>query len=71
VLLGAGDNAFMRTITLLSAAFGWIPMALASLHFGWGLGGVWAGLALFIGIRFVGMTARTWSGRWIVVGESR
>jgi len=71
VLLGAGDNAFMRRITLIAALGGYVPMALAALHFGWGIGGVWAGLATFIGIRFVGMAWRTRSGRWLVVGEQR
>jgi Na+-driven multidrug efflux pump len=70
VLLGAGDNAFVRTITLIGAVGGYVPMCLAALHFGWGLSGVWAGLALFIAIRFVGMTWRTRTGRWLVVGES-
>jgi putative MATE family efflux protein len=71
VLLGAGDNAFMRTITLIAALGGYVPMALAALHFGWGIGGVWAGLATFIAIRFLGMAWRTRSGRWLVIGEQR
>ncbi|QNK82176.1 MATE family efflux transporter [Nakamurella sp. PAMC28650] len=71
VLIGAGDNAFLRTVTLLSALLGYIPLALCALAFGWGLGGVWAGLATFIVLRFVGMAWRTGSGRWLVVGESR
>ncbi|UQX90046.1 MATE family efflux transporter [Jatrophihabitans telluris] len=70
VLLGAADNGFLRTITLVSAVFGYIPLALAALWFGWGIVGVWAGLATFIGIRFVGMAWRTRSGRWLIVGES-
>jgi len=71
VLLGAGDNGFIRTITLVAALAGYVPLALASLHFHWGLGGVWAGLASFIGIRFVGMVMRTRGGRWLIVGETR
>lgn len=71
VLLGAGDNAFLRTVTLLSALLGYIPLALCALIFHWGLGGVWAGLATFIVLRFFGMAWRTRSGRWLVVGESR
>ncbi len=71
VLLGAGDNAFMRTVTLVAALGAYCPMALAALHFHWGLGGVWAGLAAFIGVRFVGMAWRTATGRWLVVGEQR
>ncbi|MDX6227945.1 MAG: hypothetical protein QOI76_1335 [Frankiales bacterium] len=71
VLLGAGDNGFMRTVTVLSAVFGYIPLALCALHFGWGIGGVWAGLASFIGLRFLGMAWRTSRGKWVVVGEVR
>ena len=70
VLLGAGDNAFIRSITLLAALGGYVPMSIAAVHYGWGLTGVWAGLALFIAIRFVGMALRTRSGRWLVVGET-
>lgn len=70
VLIGAGDNSFLRTVTLISALFGYIPLALCALIFGWGLGGVWAGLATFILLRFLGMAWRTKSGRWLVVGET-
>ncbi|MCW2522757.1 MAG: family efflux transporter [Frankiales bacterium] len=70
VLLGAGDNAFIRTVTVLAALFGYVPLALAALHFGWGLAGVWAGLAAFIGLRLVGMALRARSGRWLIVGET-
>ena len=70
VLLGAGDNAFLRTVTVVSAVVGYIPLALCALVFGWGIGGVWAGLASFILLRFVGMAWRTRGGRWLVVGET-
>jgi putative MATE family efflux protein len=71
VLLGAGDNAFIRTVTILAALFGYVPLSLAALHFGWGLAGVWAGLAAFIGLRLVGMALRARSGRWLIIGETR
>jgi putative MATE family efflux protein len=71
VLLGAGDNAMVRTITLLSAGLGFIPLCLLSLPLHWGIGGVWAGLAAFILLRLVGMSWRTSTGRWLVVGERR
>ena len=71
VLLGAGDNAFIRTITVVSALGGFVPLSLLALRLDWGLSGVWAGLAAFIGIRFAGMVWRTRSGRWLVVGEQR
>ncbi|HEV2634624.1 MAG TPA: MATE family efflux transporter [Actinocrinis sp.] len=71
VLFGSGDFAFMRTVTLLAALLGYVPVALAALFLHWGLGGVWAGLATFILIRFVAMGWRTRGGRWIVVGATR
>ena len=71
VLLGAGDNAFIRTVTVVSALGGFVPLSLLALWLDWGLAGVWAGLAAFIGIRFAGMVWRTRSGRWLVVGEQR
>jgi putative MATE family efflux protein len=71
VLIGAGDNAFMRNVTLVAAVFGYIPLALCALAFGWGLGGVWAGLSAFILLRFVGMVWRVRSGRWLVLGAER
>lgn len=71
VLIGAGDNSFLRSVTLISALLGYIPLALCALIFHWGLGGVWAGLAMFILLRFFGMAGRTRSGKWLVVGETR
>jgi putative MATE family efflux protein len=71
VLIGAGDVAFLRTITLVAALGAFVPLDLAALHWQWGIGGVWAGLVGFILVRFVGMIARTRTDRWAVVGESR
>lgn len=70
VLIGAGDVAFLRTITLVAAVGAFAPLNLAALHWHWGLGGVWAGLSAFIAVRFVGMVARTRGDRWIVLGVS-
>ena len=70
VLLGAGDNTFVALLTVAAAVCGYIPLSLCALHFGWGIAGVWAGLASFIFLRFVGMTLRARTGRWLVVGES-
>jgi Na+-driven multidrug efflux pump len=71
VLIGAGDNAFMRNVTLVAAVLGYIPLAVCAVVLGWGLGGVWAGLAAFILLRFIGMTWRVRSGRWLVLGAER
>ncbi len=71
VLIGAGDVGFLRTITLVAAVGAFAPLNLAALHWHWGIGGVWAGLAAFIVVRFVGMVWRTRGDRWVVVGETR
>jgi putative MATE family efflux protein len=70
VLIGAGDVAFMRTITLVGALGAFAPLNLAALHWHWGLGGVWAGLTAFIVVRLVGMVLRTRGARWVVVGPA-
>ncbi len=68
VLLGAGDAAFLRTATLLSAGVGYLPMIWLSLAYGWGLSGIWTGLSLFMLLRLGTLLARWWTGRWAVVG---
>ncbi|BBG00748.1 MULTISPECIES: MATE family efflux transporter [Pseudonocardia] len=71
VLLGAGDAAFLRTTTLLAALGGFLPLIWLSLVFGWGLVGIWTGLAAFMLIRLVAVGWRTYSGRWAVPGAVR
>ena len=68
VLLGAGDAAFMRTATLISALAGFLPLIWLSLVFGWGLLGIWSGLAAFILLRLFFVGWRALSGRWVVPG---
>jgi len=68
VLLGAGDAAFLRTTTLAGALLGFLPLIWISLAAGWGLIGIWAGLALFLLVRLVAVGLRTRSGRWAVTG---
>jgi putative MATE family efflux protein len=71
VLLGAGDAAFLRTSTLLAAVLGFLPLTWAALAFGWGLAGIWTGLAALMLIRLAAVVARTRSGRWAVLGAVR
>ncbi|MGC7100049.1 MATE family efflux transporter [Amycolatopsis lurida] len=71
VLLGAGDAAFLRTATLLSAAAGFLPLIWLSLAFGWGLAGIWTGLTLFMLLRLASVVVRWRSGNWAVVGAVR
>jgi len=68
VLIGAGDVAFLRSITIVAALFAFAPLSLAALHWRWGIGGVWAGLTAFIIVRLVGMLLRTRGDRWLVLG---
>lgn len=71
VLLGAGDAAFLRTATLASALFGFLPLIWCSLVWDWGLAGIWTGLTVFIVFRMVAVVWRTLSGRWAVTGADR
>ena len=68
VLIGAGDVGFLRTITIIAAVFAFAPLNISALAWHWGIGGVWAGLAAFIVVRFVGMVLRTRGTRWVVLG---
>ncbi|MDQ6936014.1 MAG: MATE family efflux transporter [Actinomycetota bacterium] len=68
VLIGAGDVGYLRTITVVAALVGFVPLNLAALHWHWGIGGVWAGLTAFVLIRMIGMLVRVHGGRWLVLG---
>jgi putative MATE family efflux protein len=70
VLLGAGDAAFMRTATVVSALVGFLPLIWLSLAYGWGLTGIWSGLSTFIALRLVFCGWRVLSGRWVVTGTA-
>jgi putative MATE family efflux protein len=71
VLLGAGDAAFLRTATIVSAVLGFLPLTWASFAFDWGLVGIWTGLTAFMLIRLVTVLGRLHSGRWAVLGAVR
>jgi putative MATE family efflux protein len=65
VLMGAGDVGYLRTLTIGSALLGFLPLSLVSGPLGWGLAGVWTGLALFIGLRLIGVLARVAGEKWL------
>jgi putative MATE family efflux protein len=71
VLIGAGDVRFLRNITLASALLGFLPAIWLAHGLDLGLGGVWAGLGLFIFVRFGTMVWRWRSARWAVLGATR
>jgi Na+-driven multidrug efflux pump len=67
ILIGAGDTRFLMWAMLAAAAV-YIPMALLALHQGWGITGVWAGLAALIGVRLLTAGGRFAGSRWALTG---
>lgn len=70
VLIGAGDLKFMRNMTVIAIASG-LPFTWLSLVFGWGLTGIWAGMAVFMLVRLGLILWRLRSGAWAVTGAER
>jgi putative MATE family efflux protein len=68
VFIGAGDARYLRNLTIVSGLCGFLPMIWASLAFGWGLTGVWAGLTLFIVLRLIALLWRLRNDIWAVPG---
>jgi Na+-driven multidrug efflux pump len=67
ILIGAGDTRFLMWAMLAAAAV-YVPAALLALHEGWGITGVWAGLAALIAVRLVTAGGRFAGGRWALTG---
>jgi putative MATE family efflux protein len=67
ILIGAGDTRFLMWGMLVSAAV-YVPVALLALDRGWGIEGVWWGLAGLIGMRAVTNGVRFLGGRWVLTG---
>jgi putative MATE family efflux protein len=68
VFFGAGDLAFLRRMTLIASLGAFLPMLILAQVLHLGLGGVWAGIAAFIGVRMLLGGLRWHSGRWLVAG---
>nr|MDT0657118.1 MATE family efflux transporter [Micromonospora sp. DSM 115978] len=71
VLIGAGDIRYLRNLTVLGAAGGFLPSIWTAHALELGLGGIWAGLTLFVVIRLVGLLLRLRTERWAVTGAVR
>jgi putative MATE family efflux protein len=67
ILLGAGETSYLA-ISMVAAAAVFVAVSLASLHFGWGVTGVWVGLNALMLVRLATCGARFAGGRWQVVG---
>jgi Na+-driven multidrug efflux pump len=67
ILIGAGDTRFLMW-GMLAAAAVYVPVALVALHAGWGILGVWCGLAGLIAVRFATCALRFTGERWALTG---
>jgi putative MATE family efflux protein len=71
VLVGAGDVRYLRDLTLIAALGFFLPSIWLAYALHLGLGGVWAGLTLFVVVRLVAMLGRVAGQRWAVAGALR
>jgi putative MATE family efflux protein len=67
ILIGAGDTRFLMW-GMLSAAAVYVPVALLALDQGWGITGVWWGLAGLILVRALTCGSRFLGSRWVLTG---
>ncbi|SDR93821.1 MATE family efflux transporter [Corynebacterium timonense] len=70
VLLGAGDAAFLRTLTMSAVLLGALPLIGLSSVTGWGLVGIWVGQLAAILIRLAGVVQRFRSMKWARTGAA-
>ena len=68
ILIGASDTSYLMWSMLASTFLVFIPIALLSLAFGWGIVGVWIGLVALIAARLTFLGYRFVGRRWAVVG---
>ncbi|MGC4787732.1 MATE family efflux transporter [Micromonospora sp. DT178] len=71
VLIGAGDVRYLRNLTIVAALGGFLPAIWLTYGLDLGLGGIWAGLTLFVVVRLVALLLRLRSGGWVVTGAVR
>ncbi len=70
-LIGAHDTRYLMWAMLIGALGIFVPIAWASLHWQWGLTGVWAGLSLLMAWRLATNLARFSSRRWIAASPAK
>ena len=68
VFIGAGDLRYLRDLTIGGALGGFLPVIWAGYLLDLGLAGIWAGLAVFMLVRLVGLVHRLRSPQWTVLG---
>ena len=67
ILIGASDTRYLMW-SMLAASAVYIPLALLALHEGWGIVGVWAGLAALFAVRLLTLGVRFAGQRWALTG---
>jgi putative MATE family efflux protein len=67
ILIGAGDTRFLAW-AMVGASAVYIPIALLALDQGWGIIGVWWGLAALIVVRLATCGGRFLTERWALTG---
>jgi len=67
ILIGAGDARYLMWSMLASTASG-VSVALAALHYDWGIVGVWSALLALICVRLTTLMVRFSRRRWLVTG---
>ena len=65
ILMGAGDFRFLFTSTAAAALGVLVPIGVVALSQGWGLRGVWAGMAAMMLVRLATTLVRWRNGRWM------
>jgi putative MATE family efflux protein len=70
ILLGAGDTRYLAYAMAFSALGVFVPIALLSLHFDWGVTGVWWGIDALMVARLATIGARYRNRRWVVTGAT-
>ncbi|MBA3523986.1 MAG: MATE family efflux transporter, partial [Geodermatophilaceae bacterium] len=65
VLMGSGDVAWLRSLTVVAGLVGFLPLSLLAIPLDLGLSGIWAGLTLLILIRLGGTVWRVRGVRWL------
>ena len=67
ILIGAGDTRYLAGAMVVAAAVA-VTLELLTLHFDWGIAGIWAAIAALMAVRLATMAARFAGSRWALVG---
>jgi MATE family, multidrug efflux pump len=69
LLIGARDTRFLMWAMLIGGLGIFVPISWISLHLGWGLTGIWAGVGALMSWRLATLLYRFFSRSWLPVQE--